>query len=255
MPAILPQSANAGSWLTRDLHLPVALPLWRDSKARNSRRRGPRSRHQQRDQRRNHPRPPRRRRSRRHPRRLRVDHEGQRRPDPSARDRSGQPHPFPGRLVHRHRPRQPHAGSEAARDRRPLAATVERLDADHDRRRRHRVLGDEARRESRAADIRVVHVPKTIDNDLDLPSARRHVRLPDRAALRRRDRQEPDGRREDHVALVLRDRDGPQGRPPRARHGQGGRRDADAHPGGIRRAARSRSRPSSTRSSAPSSSV
>ena len=29
--------------------------------------------------------------------------------------------------------------------------------------------------------IRVVHVPKTIDNDLDLPSGRRHVRLPDRA--------------------------------------------------------------------------
>ena len=152
MPAILPQSANAGSWLTRDLVLPVALPLWRDSKARHSRRRGPCSRHQQRDQRRNHPRPPGRRRSRRRPGRLRVDHEGQRRKDPSTRDRTGQPHPFQGRLAHRHRPRQPHAGSEAARDRRHLVATVERLDADHDRRRRHRVFGDEARRESRAAD-------------------------------------------------------------------------------------------------------
>ena len=60
--------------------------------------------------------------------------------------------------------------------------------------------------------IRVVHVPKTIDNDLDLPPLRRHLRLSDGAPLRRRDRQEPDGRREDHVALVPGDRDGPQGR-------------------------------------------
>ena len=66
----------------------------------------------------------------------------------------------------------------------------------------------------------------------------RHVRLPDRAPLRRRDRQEPHGRREDHVALVLRDHDGTQGRPSRARHRQGRRRDADAD---SRRSSRSRS--------------
>ena len=65
----------------------------------------------------------------------------------------------------------------------------------HHRRRRHRVLGHEARARRPAGRIRVVHVPKTIDNDLDLPAARRHLRLPDRAPHRRRHRQEPDGRR------------------------------------------------------------
>ena len=44
----------------------------------------------------------------------------------------------------------------------------ERVAAHHDRRRRHRLLGDEA--EQRAAGrIHVLHVLKTIDNDLDLP--------------------------------------------------------------------------------------
>ncbi len=43
--------------------------------------------------------------------------------------------------------------------------------------------------------IRVVHVPKTIDNDLPLPGVCRHVRLPDGPAHRRRDREEPDGGR------------------------------------------------------------
>ena len=81
--------------------------------------------------------------------------------------------------------------------------------------------------------IRVVHVPKTIDNDLDLPpqvdtfgfqTARHH---------RRRDRQEPDGRRADHLALVLRHLDGPQGGSPRARHRQGGGRHPDPDPRGV----------------------
>ena len=35
--------------------------------------------------------------------------------------------------------------------------------------------------------------------------------------------------------MVLRDRHGPQGRAPGARHGQGGRRDVDADPRGVRR--------------------
>ena len=87
----------------------------------------------------------------------------------------------------------------------------------------------------RAARIRVVHVPEDHRQRPRPAGAHRHLRLPDGAPLRRRDRQEPDGRREDHLALVLRRRDGPQGRPPRARHRQGGRRDADAHPRGVRR--------------------
>jgi hypothetical protein len=45
----------------------------------------------------------------------------------------------------------------------------------------------------------------------------RHLRVPDRPALRRRNRQEPDGRCADHVALVFRDHDGTQGRASRAR--------------------------------------
>ncbi len=52
-------------------------------------------------------------------------------------------------------------------------------------------------------------------------AARRHVRVPVGAALRRRDRQEPHGRREDHLAVVFRHRDGTEGRAPRARHRQG----------------------------------
>ncbi len=50
---------------------------------------------------------------------------------------------------------------------------------------------------------------------------RRHVRLPVGAALRRGDRQEPDGGREDHVPLVLRGRDGTKGRAPGTRDRQG----------------------------------
>jgi 6-phosphofructokinase 1 len=55
-----------------------------------------------------------------------------------------------------------------ARDHRDVAAAARRHHADHDRRRRHCLLGDEARGEG-GGRIRVVHVPKTIDNDLDLP--------------------------------------------------------------------------------------
>ena len=91
--------------------------------------------------------------------------------------------------------------------------------------------------------IRVVHVPKTIDNDLDLPAdvdtfgfqTARHIGVEIVKNLMV-DAQ-------DHLALVLRHRDGPQGRPPGARHRQGGGRDAHAHPRGVRRGARSGSRP------------
>jgi 6-phosphofructokinase 1 len=81
--------------------------------------------------------------------------------------------------------------------------------------------------------IHVVHVPKTIDNDLDLPphvdtfgfQTARHIGVDIVKNLM--------VGRQDHVALVLRDRDGPQGRPPRARHRQGRRRDPDADPRGV----------------------
>ena len=87
--------------------------------------------------------------------------------------------------------------------------------------------------EKAAGKLRVVHVPKTIDNDLDLDPVGRFLRLPDRPPPRRRAGQEPDGRRQDHLALVLRGGHGAQGRPPGARHRQGGRRDPDRHPRGV----------------------
>ena len=77
-----------------------------------------------------------------------------------------------------------------------------------------------------AGRIRVVHVPKTIDNDLDLPphvdtfgfqSARHYgVEIVKNLMVGR----------EDHLAVVLRHRDGAEGRPPGARDRQGRRRDA-----------------------------
>ena len=158
-----------------------------------------------------------------------------------ARHRGRQPHPLPGRLAHRHLARQPDRrprSTSRTRSSRCCAWTCRQLH--HHRRRRHRLLGHEAARRRRAGRLRVVHVPKTIDNDLDLPAARRHLRLPDRAPHRRRDRQEPDGGRQDHLALVLRHRHGPQGRPPGARHRQGGGRHPHPHPGGVRRAAQVR---------------
>ena len=81
--------------------------------------------------------------------------------------------------------------------------------------------------------LRVVHVPKTIDNDLDLPVVCGHVRLSDRAASRRGDRAEPDGRCKDDVALVFRDRDGPHGGTSCAGDRQSCGRDTDAGPRGV----------------------
>ena len=109
--------------------------------------------------------------------------------------------------------------------------------------------------EKSAGRIRVVHVPKTIDNDLGLPAAHRHLRLSDGAPRRCPARHEPHGRRLHHLALVHRHRHGAQGRPPGARHRQGGGRDADADRRGVRRRARCASLPSSTPWSAPSSSA
>ncbi len=168
-------------------------------------------------------------------RRLRVDHAGQHRARPAPHHRRGQPDPLPRRLPHRHLPGQPHQGPERSRDTpspRSSGWTSTKLIT---------IGGDDTAysamklEEKAHGRIQVVHVPKTIDNDLDLPRLRRHLRLPDRAPHRRRDRQEPHGRRPDHVALVLRHRHGPQGRPPRPRHRQGGGGHAHADPGGVRR--------------------
>ncbi len=72
------------------------------------------------------------------------------------------------------------------------------------------------------------------DRQRPRPAARRqHLRLPDRAPQRRRNRARPDGRRQDHLALVPGGDDGPQGRPPRARHRQGRRRRPHPDPRGV----------------------
>ena len=69
-----------------------------------------------------------------------------------------------------------------------------------------------------AGRIRVAHVPKTIDNDLDPAGPHRHLRLPDGAPLRRGARQEPDGGRREttsrwYFVIAI-----GQGRAPGARH-------------------------------------
>ena len=153
---------------------------------------------------------------------------------------------FRGGSSPRHRPRQPDEGSGAPRQDHRLAAPPGRLAARHDRRRRHGVLGDEARRARRRPHPRR---PRAED-DRQRPrpaAARRHLRVPVGASLRRGHRQEPDGRRQDDVAVVLRHRDGTQGGPPGPRHRQGSGRDDDADYRGVHRAD-SPATPSSTRS-------
>ena len=84
--------------------------------------------------------------------------------------------------------------------------------------------------------LRVVHVPKTIDNDLELPAyvdtfgyqTARHVRGANRA--------EPDGRCQDHVAVVASSsRWGARRVIWRSASARPPVRDADADPGGVRR--------------------
>ena len=234
----------------------VALTCDSDQKACHSRRRRPGARHQQRHRRRDHPRPARRRRGPRHPRRLRVDHAGRHRSRHAAR-RSTQ-------VSRIHFRGGSYLGiSRANPTTSPSCSRTTVIVAAAARRRRMLITigGDDTafsamKLEQKAARPHPRRPRAEDDRQRPRPAAaRRHLRLPDRAALRRRDRQEPDGRREDDVALVLRHRDGPQGRPPRARHRQGRGRDADADPGGVRRAARSGSRRSSTRWSARSSSA
>ena len=165
-----------------------------------------------------------------------MGHAGGHRSRHSAHDRRRQPHSFPWRVAHRHRARESVEEPGTAREHGAVAAAAQRVAAHHDRRRRHRILGHEARRarigpaacRARAEDDR--------QRSRSAP-AHRHVRLPDRASLRRRDREEPDGRREDDVALVHRDCDGAHRRSPEPRHRQGRRSDAVADSRRVLRAA------------------
>ncbi len=72
------------------------------------------------------------------------------------------------------------------------------------------------------------------DRQRHRPAPRReHLRVPDRAPRGGGDRQEPHGRREDHLALVLRRRPGTQGGAPRPVDRQGGGGDHQCHPRGV----------------------
>ena len=76
--------------------------------------------------------------------------------------------------------------------------------------------------------VAVVHVPKTIDNDLPLPAGDPDLRLHDGGGPGHGARPESDeGRRHDRQ-VVLRDGDGPPCRTPRPRHRWGRRRDPHA---------------------------
>ena len=167
--------------------------------------------------------------------------EGRHRPRPGAPRRRRREHPPPGRLDPADLAGEP--DQEARRPRRTWCARLGELGVDH----LITIGGDDtafsARRvaEEAGGRLRVAHVPKTIDNDLPLPegvptfgfeTAREHADAHRRAPARGRAH---------HGALVLRGDDGPHGGPPRARRGEGRRRDADADPGGVPRRARSAS--------------
>ena len=136
-----------------------------------------------------------------------------------------------------------------------LPRTPRRLAADHDRRRRHRLL----RHEARGARPRPPAGGPRPENHRQRPRPPACTSTPSasrpRATVGVELVQEPDGRRRDHPALVLRHRDGPQGGTPRARHRQRGRRHHHAHPGGVRQGTGALSPPWSTFWPAPSSSV
>ena len=103
--------------------------------------------------------------------RLQVAHAGRRRPHRAPHDREREPHPLQGRIVRGHlavpTPRSPRSCS------RRRSCRYSALDVTH----LITIGGDDTaysalRLEQHSAGrLRVVHVPKTIDNDLDLPSA------------------------------------------------------------------------------------
>jgi len=67
--------------------------------------------------------------------------------------------------------------------------------------------------EAARGDLRVAHVPKTIDNDLPPATRRTHLRLRDRQKRGGRAGQQPDDRRHHHPAVVPGGGHGPLGRP------------------------------------------
>ena len=80
-----------------------------------------------------------------------------------------EPHPLPRRLDPRHLAREPDQEPRAPREVPRHARPPRRRHARHDRRRRHVLQLDRSSRKASKGSLRVVHVPKTIDNDLDLP--------------------------------------------------------------------------------------
>ena len=140
-----------------------------NEQARHSRRRRARPRHQLGHRRGDDPRPARRHRRRRHPRRLRLDHGGRHRPRRAARRSTSSAASISAaaRTSASRAPTRP-------RIRRSSTSTIDsllRLGVSQ----LVTIGGDDTafsamKLEERAAGrIRVVHVPKTIDNDLDLP--------------------------------------------------------------------------------------
>ncbi len=165
-------------------------------------------------------------------RRLRMGHAGGHRSHHPAHDRRRQPHSLSRRVAHRHRARESLEEPCAAREHGPVAAAAQRLAVDHHRRGRHRVLGDEAGGTRVGTPARGARAEDDRQRPRSAP-AHRHVRIPDRAPLRRGDRQEPDGRRENDVTLVPRDRHGPHRRPLESRHREGRGRHALVDPRGV----------------------
>ena len=105
----------------------------------------------------------------RHPGRLQVAHRGRHLARHPADHRRHEPHPLPRRLDPRHLAREPDQEPRAAR---ASASTRSTASASACSSRSAATTRASARASSprpRRATLRVVHVPKTIDNDLDLP--------------------------------------------------------------------------------------
>ena len=121
---------------------------------------------------------------------------------------------------------------EGSRARRRDARAARHRSPDHDRRRRHRVLGAPRLRAGGRADPRGARA----EDHRQRPAAPgRHpdLRLRDGARARHAHRLPSDGGRAHQPALVLRRDDGAHGRPPRARRGEGGGCHARADPRGV----------------------
>ena len=143
------------------------------------------------------------------------------------RPRGRRDDPPAGRLDPAHLAREPDEEARAPRGGGEVAERARRRPPDHDRRRRHGLLRQARRRAPPAARITVVHVPKTIDNDLPLPdgiptfgfeTAREHVG----AASSRRCMEDARTAGRWYFLVLM----GRKAGLPGARRGEGGRRDA-----------------------------